>query len=54
MGIRKFGTGDGEIIGTPVTEDDEQGISTTATRQVEQEPWTEQDAAELAAENEQK
>lgn len=49
MTLRKFGTG--EVLGTPVTEGDEQGISRTAQHQVEQEPWTDQDAVELADEN---
>lgn len=49
MGIRKFGTG--EILGTPQTEGDPQGISKAAQRQAEQDPWTDEDAAELAREN---
>lgn len=51
MAIRKFGTGDGQVLGTPLTEDDDQGISRTAQVQVEREPWTSEDAEALAQEN---
>lgn len=49
--IRKFGVGDGRVLGTPVTEEDPQGISTTAANRTAEETWTDQDAAELAQEN---
>lgn len=49
MAFRKFGRG--EVIGTPQTEGDPQGISKSAQKDADTEPWTEQDAVELAREN---
>lgn len=47
--IRKYGAG--EVLGTPQTEDDPQGITRTARQETAAESWTEQDAVELTQEN---